>query len=157
MNLTAPTNAVLGQATGAGNIVDDDTARLAMQGDPAVVEGNSGFNPVVFTATLSTPAAFTVTLDYAVTSGFGVTGATADVDFVGTLASTLNLLPGQTAATFSVNVVGDTQPEHDEEFRADISYANAPILFTTAFATILNDDGEVPDDEYSSFLPMVTG
>jgi hypothetical protein len=157
VQLSAPANAVLGKASGAGTITDDDTARLGLVSVFEVLEGDSGFTPAVFTVTLSTPAAFTVMLDYSVVSGFGDTGAVAGLDFVGALNESLAIPPGEVAGVFSVDVVGDTVPEPDEEFRADISNANAPILVTTAFITILNDDGEVPVDEHDQwlYLPVI--
>jgi predicted outer membrane repeat protein len=157
VQISAPVAAVLGKASGAGTITDDDTARLALVSVFEVMEGDSGLTPAVFTVTLSTPAAFTVMLDYTIVSGFGETGAIAGLDFVGALSGSLAIPPGEVAGIFSVDVVGDTTAEPNEEFRADISNANAPILATTAFITILNDDGEAPVEEHDQwlYLPVI--
>jgi len=138
--LSSPINAVLGTATGTGTITDDDTARLNLYSGPAVVEGDSGTKPAIFTVTLSTPTAFVVTVDYEIVSGFGETGATAGEDFVGQLSGTLTFQPGETTKTFGVDVVGDTNPEPNEEFRADIKNASVPIVGSANFITILDDD-----------------
>lgn len=157
VQLSAPVNAVLDKAAGTGTVTDDDTARLAVVSMFEVVEGNSGFTPAVFTVTLNTPASFVVMFDYEVVSGFGSGGASAGVDFVGALTGALAIPPGQTTATFSVDVVGDTFPELDEEFRGEISNANVPSLATVGFATILNDDGDIiGEQDHGLYLPIVT-
>lgn len=144
ITLSGPANAILAGGSATGAIADDDTARLNLQLGPEVREGDSGNIPAVFTATLTLPASFVVTTDYEVISGFGENGATAGVDFTGQLAGTLIFQPGQTTKTFSVNVIGDTIAEADEQFHAELSNANVPLATTTAFAAILDDD-ELPN------------
>jgi hypothetical protein len=151
--LSSPTNGVLGTATGTGAITDDDTARLNLLSSPDVMEGDSGTTPAVLTVTLSTPTAFVVTVDYEVVSGFGETGATAGVDFTGQFSATLTFQPGEMAKNFGVDVVGDTQHEPDEQFRANIKNASAPIVGSAAFVTILNDD--VSQEMYEILLPLI--
>lgn len=152
VQLSNPTNAALNKATGVGTILDDDTARLAHQIGPTVVEGDGGLTPATFTVTLSTPAAFPITVDYSVESGCCDDGATAGVDFLGPFSGTLTFAPGETLHTYAVNVVGDLDIEPDELFYAQISNANAPISVNTSLATILNDDFDEPR---RVFLPII--
>jgi hypothetical protein len=152
VQLSNPTNAVLDTETGVGTILDDDTARLTHQTGPTVLEGDSGLTPATFTVTLSTPAAFPITLEYTLESGCCDDGATAGVDFLGHFSGTLTFSPGATLLTYAVSVVGDLDVEPDERFYATLSKANAPISVNASQATILNDDFDEPQRVY---LPLV--
>jgi hypothetical protein len=152
VQLSNPTNAVLDQATGVGTILDDDTARLTHQTGPTILEGNSGLTPATFTVTLSTPAAFPITVEYTLASGCCADGATAGVDFLGPFSGTLTFPPGTTLANYTVSVVGDLDVEPDELFNSVLSNANAPISVNFSQATILNDDFEEPQRVY---LPLI--
>jgi hypothetical protein len=152
VQLANPTNAVLDKATGIGTILDDDTARLTHQTGPTVLEGDFGLTPATFTVTLSTPAAFPITVEYTLASGCCDDGATAGVDFLGPFSGTLTFPPGTTLVNYTVNVVGDLDVEPDEHFSATLSNANAPISVNSSQATILNDDDQDPQRVY---LPLV--
>lgn len=152
VQLSNPTNAVLDQAAGVGTILDDDIARLSHMPGPAVLEGDFGLTPATLTVTLSTPAAFVVTVDYALESGCCADGATAGVDFLGPFTGTLAFAPGTTIVNYIVNIVGDLEVEPDEVFYARLSNANVPINANSAIITILNDDFEEPRRIY---LPLV--
>ena len=102
----------------------------------------------MFTVTLSTPAAFVVTVDYEVNSGVGDSGAVAGVDFVDT-SGTLTYQPGETAQFINVQVIGDTDSELDEIFSTLISNANVPITVNGGIGHILNDD------DFKVYLPTV--
>ncbi|MCP4415862.1 MAG: hypothetical protein GY805_04520 [Chloroflexi bacterium] len=105
--------------------------------------------PATFTVTLSTPAAFIVTVDYAISDGIGDTGAIHGEDFTGSISGTLTFQPGDTSQTYSVDVVGDLQLEQDEHFNAVINNANVSISVNGSYGQILNDDG------YVIFLPFI--
>jgi hypothetical protein len=152
VQLTNPVNAVLDKATGSGAILDDDTARLTHQTGPTVLEGDSGLTPATFTVTLSTPAAFPITVEYTVESGCCDDGATAGVDFLGPFSGTLTFSPGTTLVNYTVSIVGDLDVEPDEVFSATLSNANAPISVNASIATILNDDFDEPQRVY---LPII--
>ncbi|MFQ5399318.1 MAG: Calx-beta domain-containing protein [Anaerolineae bacterium] len=148
VDLSNPTNAKTTDNSANGTITDDDTARLTHNIGPQVLEGDSGLTPMVFTVTLSTPASFTVTVDYdATTSSGGNGGATAGVDFV-PISGTLTFNPGETAQNYTVQINGDTDSEEDEVFFSVISNANVPISVGGSQGTILNDDFYV-------YLPMI--
>lgn len=148
VSLSNPTNATLADDQAIGTITDDDSARLRHELGPEVPEGDSGTTPAVFTVTLTTPAAFVITVDYAVSSGFGDGGAKAGEDFV-PISGTLTFLAGTTAQTYTVEILGDTDPEPDEGFSSLISNANAPIQVNGSLATILNDDNR------RIYLPLI--
>lgn len=152
VQLSDPANASLERATGVGAILDDDTARLYHGADISVWEGDGGFTPAVFTVTLSTPAAFFITVEYNLTSGFGVGGATAGEDFAAPFVGTVTFSPGQTSQTYTVNVIGDLEVEPDEVFFSTLSNANAPIISSGSQGTILNDDFTEPQRVY---LPLI--
>ncbi|MBK8988741.1 MAG: hypothetical protein IPM39_22155 [Chloroflexi bacterium] len=152
VQLSNPTNAALDKASGIGTITDDDTARLSHGADSNVLEGNGGLTPGVFTVTLSTPAAFVITVDYTLSSGFGVGGATAGVDFTGPFTGTVTFQPGQTTRNYTANIIGDLDVEPDEIFFSTLSGGNAPINASGSSITILNDDFEEPQRVY---LPLI--
>lgn len=140
VQLSNETNANLNDATGVGTITDNDTATLSQNVGPEVLEGDSGTTPADFTITLSTPAAFIVTVDFSITDGIGDTGAVYGEDFSGTTSGTLTFQPGETEKTFGVDVIGDTDSEQDEVFHSLISNANVPISVNGGIGRILNDD-----------------
>ena len=67
--LNNPANAALANSQATGTITDDDSARLTQGIGPQVLEGDSGLTPAVFNVSLSTPAAFSIHVDYEVSSG----------------------------------------------------------------------------------------
>jgi hypothetical protein len=148
VQLTNANSANIDDAQGSGTITDDDTARLSQTVGPQVWEGDSGMTTAVFPITLSTPAAFVVTVDYNVNSGVGDSGAVAGVDFVDT-SGTLTFQPGETVQSINVQIIGDTESELDEIFSTLISNANVPITVNSAIGLILNDDN------FKTYLPVV--
>src|SRR5262249_26689234 len=101
VNLSSPTNATLATSQGRGTILNDDLT-LSVN-DVSVVEGNSGTTPATFTVSLSAASSHSVTVGY-YTSG-GTPPAGSDYTSVN---GTLTFNPGQTTATVTVPVVGDT-------------------------------------------------
>lgn len=148
VHLSNPQQAKIVDGEAVGTITDDDTARLSHEAGPQVLEGDSGTTPAVFTVTLSTPAAFIVTVDYELSSGFGDTGAKAGEDFID-ISDTLKFQPGETIQTYTVDIIGDTEPEEDEIFSSLIKNANVPITVNGSLGHILNDDG------FELYLPAV--
>ncbi|WP_145675644.1 nidogen-like domain-containing protein, partial [Azospirillum brasilense] len=110
-----------------------------------VTERNSGSTNVVFDVYRTGDSSTDLVLDFAVT-GFGASAADG-ADFGGQLPSgTVTLAAGQTSATVTVAVAGDTLAEADESFAVTLSQqANAAtkavIAAPRATVTIENDDG----------------
>ena len=63
VNLSGPTNAVLGDAQGVATITNDDQPSLTIN-DVSLTEGNSGTKTATFTVTLAPTSAQTVTVAY---------------------------------------------------------------------------------------------
>jgi hypothetical protein len=141
VQLSNPNNANVADAAALGTIVDDDAARVGLQPGPAVNEGQSGTRTAVFYVTLTTPAAFPVTVDFYTASSSSSTAATPGVDYEST-SGTLNFAPGETSQTVDVTFFGDRDEEPDEQFNLYLSSANPiPIYANVSTATILNDEG----------------
>ena len=106
--------------------------------DVSVTEGNSGTKTVTFTVTLSSPAPSGSTTSVRIVTAPGT--ATAGSDYVSS-SGTLTFAAGQTSRTRSITINGDTMPEGNETFFANLS---SPVGLTIAdsqgVATILDDD-----------------
>jgi ELWxxDGT repeat protein len=129
--------------TGTATIVDDDAQVIGVQ-DVSVVEGNSGTTPAVFTLTTSRdheqPIAVTVA-----TTGGGPTppAATSGTDFTALAPTVVTFAPGVNSQPVSVNVIGDTLVEaNNESFGLALSAptAGATLARTKALGIILDDD-----------------
>lgn len=141
--LSAPTNgATLGDASGAGTIVNDDASPLPGTlaiADATLVEGQSGSTNMIFTVTRTegtagaVGATYTIVLDGTATAGDLATA---------TLTGTVGFAAGQTSATISVPISGDNAVEGNETFRVVLSDPTGGVTLTDASAlgTITNDD-----------------
>jgi hypothetical protein len=105
-------------------------------GDVTVNEGDAGTTAAVFTVTRSGTALWDASVDYATTPGTALSG----FDFL-SASGTLTIPSGETSATITVDVVGDTASESNETFTVDLSN---PVLATLSGAQgtgrIMNDD-----------------
>ncbi len=118
-------------------IIDDETPTLSLEPTDGLPEGDSGTGTAVFTVTLSPPSEQIVTVDYRLNNDSATTGDDDYVDSNGTL----EFLPGQTQAQFSVTFNGDTKIEDDEQFEVELRNAsNAALGVATQLFTIINDD-----------------
>lgn len=141
---TRPTASLAGKTVTGGRL---DTAAAVRAAPPvgitisggSVTEGNTGTTPLVFTVTLSAPAATDVTVAFATVNGSAAAGS----DYVGQ-SGTLTFLAGETLKTIAVDVNGDTAFEANESFTITLSNpsANARIQTASAGGTILNDDSQ---------------
>jgi subtilisin family serine protease len=136
LQLSAPTNAVLGDAVAVGTITDDE--RTVSIGDVVLAEGQSGTSTMTFTVTLSTVSAAPVTFNLATANGT----ATAGSDYVALVAGGQSIPAGQLTKTFAVTVNGDTALEANETFKVNLgSVVGAAVADGQAIGTILNDEG----------------
>lgn len=137
LTLSAPSGATLADAVAQGTIVDDDPQPNLSVSDCAVVEGNAGTAPCVFTVTLSHPSAFPITANASTSSG----SATSSSDFTAG-SFPINFAPGQAGPLMvSVDVTGDNAVETDESFFLNFTnVVNAAMLNPQAVGTILDDD-----------------
>ena len=134
--LSGPTGALLGTATAAGTIVNDDLPTVSIAATSASkVEGSTGTTPFTFTVTRSSGVG-TSSVNYAVAH----VGTSAD-DFSGATSGTVSFLAGETSKVITLNVVGDTTIELSEAFNVVLSSAVGAKLGTaTAAGQVTNDD-----------------
>jgi hypothetical protein len=135
VNLSSPTNAVIGDGQGQGTIVDDEP-RIAITPSVSRSEGNTGPTPFSFTVTLSAAYDAPVAVDWATAAG----SATAGSDFQAA-SGTLTFAPNETTKTVTILVNGDRLPEPAETFFVNLSDA------TSAVITQGNSVGTIFDDE----------
>jgi Calx-beta domain/IPT/TIG domain len=148
VNLGTPTNAVLGNATGTGTILNDDT-KISIS-DVSHTEGNRGTTTFTFTVTLSAAASFPVTVKYATANGT----ATAPSDYTAIALSTLTFKAGTTSKTVKVSVKGDKTVESNETFFVNLSSpTNSTISDSQGVGTIVNDDGASHASINRAFAP----
>jgi chitinase len=135
LNLSGATNATISRAAGTGTIIDDDSPGLSV-GNVSVVEGNSGTVYAVFTVTLSAVSGLPATTYYQTIAGT----ATSGTDYYAT-SGYIYIPVGQTSATVSVAVRGDTTIEADETFTLNLySPGSATLGRANGTGTIINDD-----------------
>ena len=137
VNLSAPSNATLGDAQGVGTIVDDELEPVIDIDDPTVAEGQTGTGTIDFEVTLSHPADFPVTVDWSTADGTATDGS----DYVGD-SGIVTFAPTETSKTVPVTVNGDATYERGETLLMNLSNATgpAPIGDAQGIGTIANDD-----------------
>lgn len=141
VNLTAPTNATLGDAQGVGTIQNDDvpnTPSFAID-DVTVTEGGGATVNATFTVTRSVNTAGAATITATAVDG---TATVADGDFAANAAN-LAFADGAATAQFTVVVNGDTKFEPNEQFTVQLSNASiGTIGDASGTGTIANDDAQ---------------
>ncbi len=138
VDLSNPTGATIDVDRSVVTVADDDPDDpLALRiADVTENERDDVTFGVTVTVRLSAPSTETVTVDIATSDGT----ATAGSDYVAN-SQTLTFNPGETTASFTVDVVGDTIFEADETFFATLSNASgADIEDGEATVTLANDD-----------------
>lgn len=141
VNLSNPVNAILTIHRGVGTILNDEPyVSFEYYSGPEVVEGDSGTKPMTFIVELSVPYDIPVTVDYATMDGSARVGS----DYQAT-TGTLTFLPGQITKTFSVQVIGDTQPEYDEYFYVNLANASHASIGTGQKTGYIIDNDSLPE------------
>jgi hypothetical protein len=137
VTLSQPVNATLGVAGATGTILDDDPAASVSIADASVTEGNGTTTVAVFHVTLSSPTGHPVAVDYATHDG----SATSPDDYL-PASGTVTIAAGDTDATVTVSIVGDTLHEADETFTVTIANPSSGVALARAVATgtIVDDD-----------------
>jgi subtilisin family serine protease len=108
----------------------------------SVAEGNSGGRSVRLFVNLSIPSKRTVTVDYATqdVTGNTIKPAIAGSDYTAT-SGKLTFLPGTTALTVDIPILGDQSVEFDEIFTVNLTNPYGAILGNSkGIVKILDDD-----------------
>ncbi|HEV2884645.1 MAG TPA: Calx-beta domain-containing protein [Pyrinomonadaceae bacterium] len=111
-------------------------------------EGNAGTTTFTFTVSLSSPAGSGgVTFDIATADGLS-NPATAGSDYVAKTEIGRSIAPGDSSATFTVTVNGDTDVEPDETFFVNVTnVTGATVTDGEGLGTIQNDDAAFAEDD----------
>ncbi len=119
---------------------DDDPPPVVNVLPTRVPEGHSGTIPAVLTLALSAESGVDATVAYATADGTAIAGSGYVGDYVAA-TGTVTVPAGQTAATLSVAVRGDTALEPDETFDVVFSAPeHATLAVERATVTIAADD-----------------
>jgi Ca2+-binding RTX toxin-like protein len=104
-----------------------------------IIEGDVGTSQVTFTVTRSGNLP-SETIYYSTLHG---SASQASGDYIGAVDLSLTFAAGQTTATFSIDIIGDTQIEGVEDFRVMINDApgqSSSVALDISNLTILDDD-----------------
>ena len=160
--LSNATNASLLETTATGTILNDDPAPLLSIVAPApITQGTTGSQPDVFTVNLSAPSGQAITVAYAARNGDNPDAAESGIDFQDVTA-TLTFAPGTTQQLITVNILGETINEANENFKVQLfNSVNAGNAGTgqdlvTAIATI-NNVNPLPTLSISDLAPQNQG
>jgi hypothetical protein len=137
LDLSNPVGATLGDARGAGTILDNDPQVSLSVDDVSAPEGGQ---TATFTLSLSRESGKIVTVDYA--TGDGTAAAPSDY---ASRSGTIIFIAGETSKTVSVALVQEAVVEPDETFSLALSRAiNATLSDGQGVATIVDDDAAPP-------------
>jgi hypothetical protein len=138
VNLSNPTNAVIGDPQGIGTIADDEPPLITIS-DVSRTEGNTGAVSATFMVTLSHAINEYVIIPYSTTNGT----ATAGTDYTAASGS-VYIFAGWTSNTFTVTVSGDRLPEANETFFVNLGTpTNATLADGQGMGTIVDDEPRV--------------
>ena len=150
VTLSAPSSgAVLGTATAAGTILNDDapgTGTLSIaRVQAARGEGQAGSTPFTFVVTRSGDKSGEASASWAATGGgVGGTVAVNGADFTGGVlpSGVVSFAANETSKTLTLNIAGDTAVELNESFTVTLADPMIGVSLDTATATgtVFNDD-----------------
>ncbi|MEY4566520.1 MAG: hypothetical protein RLY14_1490, partial [Planctomycetota bacterium] len=135
VNLSNPTQAILGTTFATGTIISEDLPSVSV-GNASVIEGNSGRKEIYFPFELSGAHSENVTISYTTKDGTAKSGSDYEA-----VSGTVVIPSGMTTGTIRTWVLGDTAIELDEQFTVEIVAAvNATAVGQIGTGTIVNDD-----------------
>lgn len=137
LKLGNPVNAVLGDISGLGTILDDDAPPAVSISNSEVTEGTGGVTTANFTLTLSQASGLPVSVVATTVAGSALEGD----DYSPVFGLTISFPPGSTSQMFGVGIVPDVLDELDEVFTVVLSApANATIGDGSGDGVIFDDD-----------------
>jgi hypothetical protein len=137
VNLSAATNATIGDGQGIVTIFDDEP--VIRTTDVTRAEGRKPYTTVfTFTVTIGAPYDQPVTVSFRTVDG---TATTSNKDY-DAKTGTLTFAPGETTKTITIFVNGDNKRESDETFFVDLfgNSGNSRFGKSRGVGTIVNDD-----------------
>lgn len=150
LELSNPTNALLGLSNATLTIVDDDVSPT-VQFSGGAYSVNEADDNAVITVNLSTTSAQPVTVIYTTSDGT----ATAGSDYNG-VSNPLIFAPGQTSQTFNVPILDDAFDETDETVLLTLSApTNAALGAPISAVLTINDDDDPPTVQFSALTYSV--
>lgn len=139
VGLTDPQGSHVADGRGQGTIRNDDGASPTLSvADVAVAEGTGGQTAVELAAVLSAPAGTDVVFDYATADGT----ATQPADYAAAQGS-VTIPAGETRATFTLAVEGDSAIEPDETFAVELLRPRGAQPARLSAAVTITDDDNV--------------
>jgi hypothetical protein len=162
VNLSAASNAVIGDGQGLGTILNNDSpATVQLSSATYTVNENAG--KLTINVTRSGDPSVAGTVDYATNDGFGLAGcnvvngmASERCDYNTTLG-TLSFLAGESSKSFDIFITNDAYIEGNESFTVALTNPSNMALgaITTATATITDNDSAAapnPIDDVQFFV-----
>ena len=151
VTLSNPSRGTVTGGPGTGTITNDDSAVLTLTGGTAT-EGDTGTTPITYSLVLSNPVDVAVTFNRATQ----VTGtATSGTDFTAVPSTATSISALTTTGSFTVNAIGDHDPESTETVPVQLSTLAAGgrnVTFSGGGATLTVSGGIIDDDP-----PIVPG
>lgn len=138
VTLQSPSNATIATGYATGTIVNDDVPTARIEG-VSMAEGHSGQSVLTFGVRLDGPSPMPVTLHYRTIDGTAEAGS----DYVAVSDGILQMTPGQTTGSATVNVIGDHRIEPDETFAVVLESPTGAVIAqggAQATGVIVNDD-----------------
>jgi len=147
LTLSNPVSATLGSPNPVALTIVENEAQPTVQFSAATYSVAENAGPAVITVTLSTPSAFTATVNIATSDS---TAGSAD-DYAA-IASRLTLAPGATRVSFTVPITDDVLEEPNEIVTLALSVPNNATLGAPHAATLTILDN---DNRLRLYLPLI--
>jgi arylsulfatase A-like enzyme len=135
LELSDPSGALLGDASGTALILDDDVPLMAAIDDVVVTEGNTGTTAATFTVSLTPASTGPVVISWSTADGT----ATAPGDYAAS-SGNLTFSPGENAKTITVPVAGDVLYEAQEDFFVNLTSTDVDLADAQGRGSINDDD-----------------
>ena len=146
-----------GALIATGTIVDDDLPPVISITSPSQLEGNAGNTPMNFVVSLSAVSGRDVSFTRATANG---SATLANNDYLQLLPAGATILAGQTSLPITVQIVGDSVFEGNENFRLDLSnIVNATIAVPPLIegtSVVLTGTGTIEDDDQQPTTTTIT-
>ncbi|MDE5419280.1 Ig-like domain-containing protein [Labilibaculum sp. DW002] len=144
VNFSSVSNAVLGNTSANGTILDNEGNPTLSISNASATEGNT----INFTITVSPVKSSDITFDYRTVNGT----ANASSDFTGSGWTSITLPANQSSMTLGISTTQDTEEEENESFTVEIGNppSQVDIGLGQATGTIIDDD-DTPDARNDNF------